>query len=54
MKETKMQILGYTLGTSVAMVLLSSYIYVIIYNYLYKKYRKKLEDKKIISNLEFE
>lgn len=46
MKETKFQILGYTLSASFAigLILLAAYVYVILYNYLYKKYRNKLNE----------
>ena len=46
MKISKIQILGVTLNLTftIGLVLLVAYVYVILYNYLYKKYRKRMSE----------
>jgi hypothetical protein len=47
-ENIKMSILGFSVGLSVyiGIVLLIAYIYVVLYNYLFKKYRARLQQNK--------
>ena len=49
----KIQFLGISLGASLTLglVLLMSYVYVILYNYLYKKYRSRLNKAENLFNV---
>jgi H+/gluconate symporter-like permease len=47
-ENIKISILGFSVGLSVyiGIVLLIAYIYVVLYNYLFKKYRARLQQNK--------